>query len=257
MLRSASAIMRASKPAPAITVKRSPLTEPVSSRRRSPCSPTCTASASSDGISRFAASRFEVPAGSMATAVSVPASASTQRCTVPSPPQTNITSAPLAAARRAYSGARRLFFTSYHSGSVTPSRARISRSSGRPPPRLFRVCATTARSATPGSFPESCAGLGSDLAPAGLAQPVHAEDHQAERGEQHQELAERLVPQREQRLVDAAGLGRLVRNRRVDHEHPDEGENQPAGDGPGHAEPLDDAAHPRAHLRRPQVLHEL
>ena len=49
-----------------------------------------------------------------------------QRWTEPSPPQTNSTSAPLAAARRAYLGARRLFFTSYHSGSVTPSTARIS-----------------------------------------------------------------------------------------------------------------------------------
>ena len=62
-----------------------------------------------------------MPAGRIATAVSVPATASMQRWTVPSPPQTNSTSAPRAAARRACSGAWRLFFTSYHSGSVTPS----------------------------------------------------------------------------------------------------------------------------------------
>ena len=53
----------------------------------------------------LSASRFAVPAGRMATAVSVPATASMQRWTVPSPPQTNITSAPLAAARRAQEGA--------------------------------------------------------------------------------------------------------------------------------------------------------
>ena len=148
MPRSASEIIRASKPAPAITVKRSPLTEPVSSRRRSPCNPTRTAWERSCGMPRFAASRLAVPAGRIATAVSVPAKASMQRWTVPSPPQTNTTSAPLAAARRAQEGARRLLLTSYHSGSVTPSRARISRSSGRPPPRLFRECATTAIAAT-------------------------------------------------------------------------------------------------------------
>src|ERR1700722_3710609 len=245
MPRSASAIIRASKPAPAITAKRSPLIQPVSSRRRSPCNPTCTASVRSCGTFRFAASRFAVPAGRIATAVSVPATASMQRWTVPSPPQANTTSAPLAAARRAYLGARRLFSTSYHRGSVTPSRARIRRSSGRPPPKLLREWATTAMVAM------------SDLAPAGLAQPVDAEDQQAERGQQHQELAERLIAQRQQRLVDAAGLGCLVGDRRVDYQHADEGEDQPAGDRPGHAEKLDDGARPGAHLRRLQVLHEL
>src|SRR5579863_2330967 len=50
----------------------------------------------------------------------------------------------------------------------------------------------------------SWSGLGSDLPPAGLAQPVDAEDQQAERGKQHQVLAERLIAQGQQRLVDAA-----------------------------------------------------
>src|ERR1700679_2045744 len=167
-----------------MTMKRSPFTDPVSSRRRSPCNPTWTASARSCGISRFSASRFAVPAGRIATAVLVPATASMQRWTEPPPPQTNRTSTPLAAARRAYLGARRLLFTSYQSGLVTPSRARISRSSGRPPPKLLPACATTATSA-----------ICSDLSPAGLAQPVHTENQEAERGQQHQELAERLFPQ--------------------------------------------------------------
>src|SRR3984957_17059255 len=245
MPRSASAIIRASQPAPAIPAKRSPFTQPVSSRRRSPCNPTCTASVRSCGTFRFAASRFAVPAGRIATAVSVPATASMQRWTVPSPPQTNTTSAPLAAARRAYLGARRLFSTSYHRGSVTPSRARIRRSSGRPPPKLLREWATTAMVAM------------SDLAPAGLAQPVDAEDQQAERGQQHQELAERLVPQRQQRLVDAAGVGRLVRDRGGDHSNAGQAEDHSPGDRPGHAEYLDDAPRPGAHLPGLQVLHEL
>src|ERR1700722_2953069 len=244
--RSASAIIRASKPDPAITMKRSPLTDPVSSRRRSPCSPTWTASARSCGTWRFSASRLAVPAGGIATPVSVPATASTQRWTEPSPPQTNSTSTPLAAARRAYLGARRLLSTSYHSGSVTPSRARISRSSGRPPPKLFAAGGTTATSA-----------IGSDLSPAGFAQPVDAEDQQPERGQQHQELAERLVPERQQRLVDAAGVGRLVRDRGGDNSRPGQAEDHSAGDRPGHAEYLDDAAGTGAHLPRLQVLHDL
>ena len=142
--RSAWAIIRASNPAPAITVKRSPFTEPVSMRRRCPCNPIRTASVMSSGICRFIARRFAVPAGRIATAVSVPATASMQRWTVPSPPQTNSTSTPRSAARRACSGARRLFFTSCHIGAVTPSASRTFRSSGRPPPRLLRECATTA-----------------------------------------------------------------------------------------------------------------
>ena len=94
MPRPASEIIRASNPAPAITAKCSPFTDPVSIRRRSPRNPTRTASARSSGICRFMARRFAVPAGRMATAVSVPATASMQRWTVPSPPQANSTSAP-------------------------------------------------------------------------------------------------------------------------------------------------------------------
>ncbi len=79
MPRSASAIMRASNPAPAITAKCSPFTDPVSSGRRSPCSPTRTASARSAGMRRFDARRLAVPAGRIATTAPVPATASMQR----------------------------------------------------------------------------------------------------------------------------------------------------------------------------------
>ena len=74
----------------------------------------------------------------------VPATASMQRWTVPSPPQTNIRSAPRVMASRAHAAAWRLLLTSYQSGSVTPSAASTPRSPGRPPPSLLRACATTA-----------------------------------------------------------------------------------------------------------------
>ncbi len=74
----------------------------------------------------------------------VPASASMQRCTIPSPPQTNTNSAPCASARRAALGALRLFGTSYHSGSSMPLAASTLRNSGKPPSRLLPECATTA-----------------------------------------------------------------------------------------------------------------
>jgi hypothetical protein len=135
-----------------------------------------------------------VPAGRIATATFVPATASMQRWTVPSPPQTNSTSAPCATARRAYSGAKRLLVTSFQIGSVTPSSASTFRSSGKPPPNFLRECATTATSVMPGSHPS----------PARFAQPVDAEDGQSECGQDHQELAEWLIAQREQCLVDAA-----------------------------------------------------
>ena len=57
-----------------------------------------------------------MPAGNIATAVPVPATALIQRWTVPSPPQTNSTSAPSATARRAHAGALRLLVTSYQIG---------------------------------------------------------------------------------------------------------------------------------------------
>src|SRR5437868_4574832 len=88
----------------------------------------------------------------------------------------------------------------------------------------------------------------SDLSPAGFAQSVDAEDDQAERGYEYQDLTERLIAQREQRPVDPARLGRLVRDRRLNHQDADQGDDRAAGDGPDHAEPLDDPARPRAHL---------
>ena len=86
------------------------------------------------GIPRFVANRFAVPAGMIARLVVVPASTSTHRWTIPSPPQTKRSSAPSSSARRTWAGALRLFGTSNQSGSVTPSASRTRRSSGRPPP---------------------------------------------------------------------------------------------------------------------------
>src|SRR5437773_4763884 len=155
----ASLIIRASNPAPAITAKCSPFTEPVSNRRRSPCSPARTAWPRSAGICRLLASRLAVPAGSTARTAPVPATASMHRWTVPSPPQTKITSAPWVSALRARLGAWRLLLTSYHSGSAMPSPASISRSSPRPPPRLLPVWATTAIFGTPCHFPQDAAAI--------------------------------------------------------------------------------------------------
>ena len=86
--------MRASKPAPAMTAKRSPLRRPTSMRRERPRRGRCRRPAPmSFGMPRFVASRFAVPAGMIATVASVPARTSTQRCTMPSPPHTKIRSA--------------------------------------------------------------------------------------------------------------------------------------------------------------------
>ena len=52
---------------------------------------------------------------------SMPASASTQRCTMPSPPHTKTRSAPFSSICSTASGAFRLFGTSDHSGSLAPS----------------------------------------------------------------------------------------------------------------------------------------
>src|SRR6185437_17119785 len=96
-----------------------------------------------------------------------------------------------------------------------------------------------------------------DPAPPRLTQAVDAEGNQAECREDEQELAERLVAQGEQRLVDAARLGRLVGDGRLEHQDADEREHHAAGRGPDHAQPLDKPAHPRAQLRKLEVLQEL
>ena len=67
---------------------------------------------------RLEASRFAVPAGRIATVTPVPARASMQRCTMPSPPHTNTRSAPFSTARRASFGAFLLLGTSNQSGVV-------------------------------------------------------------------------------------------------------------------------------------------
>jgi len=63
------------------------------------------------------------------------------RCTIPSPPQTKMRSAPRASALRTCLGASFDFGTSNHSGSDTPDAARTERSSGSPPSSCFsRMC---------------------------------------------------------------------------------------------------------------------
>ena len=69
---SASRIMAASNPAPAITANRSPLIRPTSIERRRPWRPISTAASMSLGISRFVASRLAVPAGTIASRTSDP-----------------------------------------------------------------------------------------------------------------------------------------------------------------------------------------
>ncbi len=85
-----------------------------------------------------------MPAGTIATGTFEPASASTQRWTMPSPPQTNTSSAPSFSALRACFGAFLLFGTSYQSNSSTPCSASSERSWSRPPPSDFFWWATTA-----------------------------------------------------------------------------------------------------------------
>ena len=57
--------------------------------------------------------------------------------------------------------------------------------------------------------------------------------------------------------VDAARLGRLVADGRLDHQDAGQREHRAAGRGPRHAEQLDHAARPRAHPRGLQVFQEL
>src|ERR1035438_411215 len=101
------------------------------------------------------------------------------------------------------------------------------------------------------------ADMGSDLSPACLAQSVHAEDGQAESGQDQQHLSERQVLQRLQGRVDAAGLGRVVGGRRVDDQDADQREDHSPGTRPDRAEPLDHAAGAGIHLPGLQLLHEL
>ena len=138
---SASRIISASKPAPAMTAKRSFLKRPTSILRVCPCSPICTACSSSRGMPRLVANRFAVPAGSTASGILVPASTPTQRRTVPSPPQAKTSSAPASSARSTCSGAFLAFGTSYQSGSSTPAlRERAPQRRQPVAERLLRVC---------------------------------------------------------------------------------------------------------------------
>ena len=72
MVPSASSIIAASRPAPAITAKCSPFIAPTSSGRSAPRIPIWTARSRSRGIPRFVASRLAVPAGTIASVVERP-----------------------------------------------------------------------------------------------------------------------------------------------------------------------------------------
>ena len=80
----------------------------------------------------------------------VPARASAQCCTMPSPPQTKINSAPFFSALRTFFGALRLFGTSYQMGSSTPAPASSAHSLSRPPLRGLPVVGDDGDRAHPG-----------------------------------------------------------------------------------------------------------
>ena len=143
--------MSASNPAPAITANRSPFMLATSTARLAPKSPVATAPSMSFGMPRLEASRFAVPAGTIAIVRPVPASVSMQRCAIPSPPHTKKCSAPCSSSRRTCLGALRLFGTSTQSGSVTPFWASTRRSSGSPPSTVLPPWAMTAILLTPPS----------------------------------------------------------------------------------------------------------
>ena len=77
-----------------------------------------TACSMSLGMPRLVANRFAVPAGMIASVTSEPASTSTQRWTIPSPPHDEDELRASATARRTCAGALRLFGTSHQNGSV-------------------------------------------------------------------------------------------------------------------------------------------
>ena len=118
MPRSASRIMRASKPAPAMTANRSPLTFAEIELAVGAVQPDAHGLGD---VLRDAEVRREEVGGARRDdrdGASVPASASTVRCTMPSPPHTKTRSAPSSTTRRACFGACLLFGTSYQIGSV-------------------------------------------------------------------------------------------------------------------------------------------
>ena len=206
---SASRIIAASNPAPAITAKRSLPKRPTSRRRRSPRSPTATARSMSFGIPRLVANRFAVPAGTTARLASEPASTSMHRRTVPSPPQAKTRSAPAPSARRTWSGAFLAFGTSYHSGSSTPARASARRSSGRPPPRRFSAWATTA------TFMRRAArGATWRCAPGARACDLLRDAGRAAREQQHEQRPDRRSRARRRRRAGGACRGTSAPRRR-------------------------------------------
>jgi hypothetical protein len=132
-----------------MTAKCSPFTDPVSSRGRSPCSPTRTAAGE---VGRDLQNRRQEIrcAGRKDREDSTHADHGVDAALdrpVASPDEYHLSAS--ASARRAHSGALRLFVTSYQGGSANPSRASSSRSSSIPPPKLLPACVTTATVGVP------------------------------------------------------------------------------------------------------------
>ena len=165
-------------------------------RRRSPCRPIATASPMSLGIPRFEANRFAVPAGMIARLAFEPASTSTQRCTIPSPPQAKTSSAPSSSARRTCAGALRLFGTSHQNGRRPPrprgrGAARAGRRRGscrnarRPRPSLASLCARRRRApaARQANTTTTSAAIPTTTPPADVERMVHAAIHARQRDE--------------------------------------------------------------------------
>ena len=129
---SASRIIAASKPTPAMTAKRSPAKRPTSSAPARAASPIAhRAARCPSGCPRFVAKRFAVPAGMTArrgVAAGELADAAAHRA-VAAPREDE--SAPSSRARRDLPGAFLALGTSYHSGSGCPRSARTRRSSGQ------------------------------------------------------------------------------------------------------------------------------
>ncbi len=119
---------------------------------------------------RFAANRFAVPAGRIASVIGVLPTVSMHFCTEPSPPHTNRSSTPASMSSATIFGTNLLFGTSRHSGSSTPCSASSVRRAPSPPPRVLPECARTPTTVTMPPPVESRRAAGAP--PDGRARPL-------------------------------------------------------------------------------------
>ena len=161
-----------------------------------------------------------MPAGMIARVTPLPASVSIDRCTMPSPPQTNTSSAPSSSARWTRSGAYLLFGTSDQIGSSMPCLARTERNSSSPPPIVLPAWAITATffmPSLPSSRADGCLG-GVTLCCCRTCGPGR-EDRDAEGGDAHQD-ADR----------DIGDVVHAAQHARPGHEHRDRDDERPEDD---------------------------